>query len=266
MVKGLSCSLFMVLVLALASEVVGQDGTSCAPLAPTRMSAGLVSLVAFQVPAEGLLTGANVVNLMPIASSVGQAKRVAPGKAFLLSLLLPGLGERTCGASTRGWALTATEATLWASMVAFRLYGHWRTQDYRAYAASKAGVSPEGKSHRYFVDIGNYASIDSYNAAMLRERNLAKVYQDTETYFWRWPSEVERIRYAHLRVSADNAYQRSLMIVGAILANHLVSAIDALWVARRTQQHASQGMTDVQFDFGCSPVNPGISVTVVRHF
>ncbi len=151
-------------------------------------------------------------------------------------------------------------------MVAFRLYGHWRTQDYRAYAASKAGVSPEGKSHRYFVDIGNYASIESYNAAMLRERNLAKVYQDTETYFWRWPSEVERIRYAHLRVSADNAYQRSLMIVGAILANHLASAIDALWVARRTQQHASQGMTDVQFDFGCSPVNPGISVTVVRHF
>lgn len=212
------------------------------------------------------LGGAGANHLFPLTRSLPPAREVSPGKAFLLSLLLPGLGERACGASTRGWAFTATEAGLWAGVVSFRLYGHWRTEDYRAYAVAKAGVDPEDKPHRYFVDIGNYPSLEAYNAAMLRDRNLPKVYPETEAYFWRWPSEVERIRYAHLRVSADKAYQRSVLLIGAVLANHLVSAIDAMWVAKRTQQHPKQSMVDVDVDFAYSPAGARVGVTVMRHF
>jgi hypothetical protein len=160
----------------------------------------------------------------------------------------------------------AAEATLWAGFAAFRVYGDWRSEDYRAYAAAQAGVEPRGKSHRYFVDIGNYIDIEAYNAAMLRERNLPKVYLDTETYFWAWPSDVERIRYAHLRVGADNAYQRSLMAVGAIIANHLVSAIDAMWLAKRSNRHAHQGGVELGVDWRYSAAGATMRVAALYRF
>lgn len=200
------------------------------------------------------------------ALSTGEVTGKSPARAFLLSLLLPGLGERYCGAATRGWAFTAAEAGLWAGFAAFRFYGDWRSEDYRAYAAARAGVDPRGKSHRYFVDIGNYSDIEAYNAAMLRERNLPKVYLDTETYFWAWPSEVERLRYAHLRVGADKAYQRSVMVVGAIIANHLVSAIDAMWLAKRSNRHARQGDVEFGVDWRYSAAGASLRVAALYRF
>lgn len=195
-----------------------------------------------------------------------ESRRASPGRAFLLSLVFPGLGERYGGASSRGWAFTAAEALLWAGFFSFRLYGDWRTEDYRAYAAAYAGVDPTGKSHRYFVDIGNYISIEAYNAAMLRERNLARLYLDAEAHHWAWPSDGQRVRYAHVRVEADNAYQRSILVAGAIIANHLASAIDALWVSKRRERSVPQGGLDLDVHFGWSSAGATLLLSAAHQF
>jgi hypothetical protein len=127
-------------------------------------------------------------------------------------------------------------------------------------------VDPKGKPHRYFVDVGNYISIDAYNAAMLRDRNLPKVYLDREAFYWAWPSDVQRVRYAHLRVGADNAYQHSVMVVGAIIANHLASAIDAMWVAKRGNRRSPHSALRLDVDFASSPAGSRVVLSAAYSF
>ncbi len=254
--------------LTLAACGWAQDGVGARFRAEQQRVAllGLVALEGGSLTAQPTGWGLGVGNSSCSSFAESEGKKRSPGRAFLLSLLLPGLGEPYCGASSRGWAFTAAEALLWAGFVSFRLYGDWRTEDYRAYAATYAGVDPEGKSHRYFVDIGNYISIEAYNAAMLRERNLARLYLDTEAYHWAWQSDVQRVRYAHLRVGADNAYQRSVLVVGAIIANHLASAIDAMWVAKRSKRSLPQGGLDLDVHFGWSSAGATLLLSAAHQF
>jgi hypothetical protein len=147
------------------------------------------------------------------------------GKAFLFSFVLPGLGEKYVGADRKGAVFMATELTLWLSYAGFITYRDWRKEDYKTYAATHAGVDLDGKSDSYFVDVGNYDSIHDYNAAKLRQRNLADYYRDIEANFWQWESQQQREKFDQLRISADRADNQSLFVIGAIFANHILSAL-----------------------------------------
>jgi hypothetical protein len=173
------------------------------------------------------------------------------GKAFLLSLALPGMGERYTGRYTRGSRFFATEVVLWLSYAGFTTYRDWRKEDYRNFAATYAQVDVRGKSDTYFIDVGNYRNIYTYNAAKLRQRNLPKYYRDVEKYFWQWDSESHRKKFDNLRISADKAYSRSLFVIGMVFANHVISAIDAVVLAHdynKSSKHAL--LWDVRFGDG----------------
>jgi hypothetical protein len=187
------------------------------------------------------------------------------GKAFLLSLALPGMGERYAGRTTRGNSFIATEVLLWLSYAGFVTYADWRKEDYRTYAATYAQVDVTGKSDTYFIDVGNYRSIHTYNAAKLRQRNLPKYYRDVEKYFWQWDTESHRKKFDDLRVSADKANSRSLFVVGAVFANHLISAIDAVVMAHHANKPAKQAfLWDVRF--GDGEMEPLVQVGVRGEF
>lgn len=188
------------------------------------------------------------------------------GRAFFLSLLLPGLGERYAGARTKATIFMSTEVALWLGYISFHTYGQWREADYRAFASSYAGVTLAGKPHGYFIDIGNYISLEEYNEAMLRDRNLPEVYLDPLTYYWRWPDEGYRLRYLKLRVSADNASQRAMLTLGAIFANHLISAIDAMWSVLRYNKQLERSGIDLDLRLGMNAGGHTISLTARKSF
>ncbi len=187
------------------------------------------------------------------------------GKAFLFSLILPGLGERYAGANKKAQFFLASEMTLWLGYAGFVTYRDWRKDDYKTYAASYAGVDLEGKSDSYFVDIGNYDSIYEYNAAKLRQRNLPDYYRDVEQYYWDWDNDTHRHKFDQLRISADNANNRATFVVGAILANHVISAIDAVWSVFKYEQ-SRQASVDWNIQFGDGVVNPNINVSLTARF
>ena len=192
--------------------------------------------------------------------------RKSHGKAFLLSLLLPGLGERYAGSMTKSKIFMSTEVALWASYIYFYTYAGIREDDYRAYAAHYGGVALDGKESEYFINIGNYLDIDEYNAAMLRDRNLPEVYADADAYFWRWPGDKERVEYARLRVSADDAQQYSVMMIGAIFANHLISAVDAMWSAMRYNKRLAENGVDMHIKYGMDGGGQRVMLTAVKSF
>ena len=187
------------------------------------------------------------------------------GKAFLYSLILPGLGEKYAGANKKAQFFFATEITLWLGYTGFVTYRDWRKDDYKTYAASHAGVELEGKSDSYFVDIGNYDSIYEYNAAKLRQRNLPDYYRDIEQYYWNWENEAHRHKFDQLRISADNANNRATFVVGAILANHVISAIDAVWSVYKYEKNR-QASLDWNLQLGDGVMSPNVNVSLTARF
>jgi hypothetical protein len=153
-------------------------------------------------------------------------------KAFLRSLILPGAGEYYLGKNTLAKTFFATEVTLWLSYFAFRQYSKWLRDDALAFAVTHSGANIEGKPSQFFVDIGNYIDIYEYNDFKLRFGEVEKVY-DEGNYFWSWDRDNNRRRFENMRIASDRALNRSTFVIGAVLANHLISAIHASWQTHR---------------------------------
>lgn len=168
--------------------------------------------------------------------------------AFFLSLLLPGAGEYYAGSKKMAGIFLGTEALLWSTFTSFRVYGKWKKNDYERMAIAHAGVSAEGKDHDYFVALELYDNIREYNAEMMRNRDFDALFPENEEYSWQWDSRESRLKYERLRVASDNAFERSLLVVGGVLLNHLFSAVDAL----RLAQGAAKGV-----EVGLAPLPEG---------
>jgi hypothetical protein len=202
----------------------------------------------------------------PNAVSLGEPmKTKSKGKAFLLSALLPGLGERYVGYREKSEIFMAAEVVLWLSYAGFNKYGDWCKQDCQVYAATYAGANIAGKSDNYFTNLGRYDNIDDYNAAQLRDRNLPKYYRDVDNYYWQWDSEANRLKYEEIRRAAKRADNRATFALGAILANHLISAIDAVWSAHRANS-ANQAGLEWEIKFGDGHINPAVKFSLAAAF
>ncbi len=181
------------------------------------------------------------------------------GKAFVLSLVLPGAGEYYAGSKTMANVFFGTEAAMWLGYLSLRTYGDWKKKDYRLFAVAHAGVDLSGKNHQYFVDIENYSNIVDFNDAKLQQRYPNKMYPEDETHYWEWDSETSRKRFERLRLSSDQAYNISLIFIGGIVVNHIVSGIDALRVAKKKDK------LDIQVSLYRLDAN-GTVLTVVKKF
>lgn len=162
------------------------------------------------------------------------------GKAFLLSFLLPGLGEYYAGSKKMAKVFLGTEVALWTTFFSFRIYGDWRKDDYKNFAIAHAHINPTGKNHDYFVDIEHYDDIRAYNQSKLQKREVDKLYPDNKEYSWKWDSKKNRLKYEQIRMSSDRAFSNSVLVVGVVVLNHLVSGIDAMRVARKADKKISE--------------------------
>jgi len=193
----------------------------------------LITSQVFRVSAQ------NVVPTAPGKKSVGLAA--------IYSLLLPGMGELyTDGFSTGKYFLIA-EGAIWLTYAGFSVYGDALRDDARAFAVAHAGVSLSGKDDQFFVDVGNFMSIDEYNDKKLRDRDLAKVYDPTQGYAWNWDSDLSRSSYREQRVASDNVYNNRKFVLAAVLLNHVASAVNAARNAIARNAEAGAQQTSLQF-------------------
>lgn len=158
-------------------------------------------------------------------AAVGGKKKV--GLAAIYSLLLPGMGEWYADRFSSGKYFLMAEGGLWLTFAGFQLYGDALRDDARSFAAAHAGVSAAGKSDQFFVDIGNFSTLDAYNEKQLRDREPERLYTASAGYGWAWDSDAARVAYRGQRVGSDNVYNNRKFVVAAVILNHVVSAINA---------------------------------------
>jgi len=171
------------------------------------------------------------INSVQIGTVLNQAPRLQAGagkdaKPFLKSLLIPGWGQYSQGRKNQALLFFGLEVSFWGGMAGVQAYGKSLEGDYRAYAVSHADIDASGKTHDFYVNIGNYDNQSEYNAAQQISRDYEALYIGEE-YYWQWDSDGNRETFDNLRVKSDLYKNSAIYFAGAIVINHLASAIDA---------------------------------------
>ena len=148
------------------------------------------------------------------------------------SLVLPGWGEYSLGNQIRGRIFVLSETTLFLAILGSHFISKRQETEYRAYAAEHAGISPVGKDRQFWVDIGNYSSLLAFNEEHLRWRDFNALYEDNDTWTWSWDSNDNREKFENMRIASDSWMLRSSFFIGGVVLNHIVSAIDALYLSK----------------------------------
>ena len=155
-----------------------------------------------------------------------QTAKKSRGLAILYSLLLPGMGELYADGYDSGKYFTIAEGVLWGTYIGMSVYASNQEDNFKAYATSNASINTVGKNDDYFATIGQFENIDEYNDQKALERNFNQMY-DSETFFWKWQSTEDRRTYRSMWSSSEQTNNDLRFVVGAMLLNRVVSAINA---------------------------------------
>ncbi|MGA7159578.1 MAG: hypothetical protein WBZ48_01160 [Bacteroidota bacterium] len=175
-------------------------------------------------------------------------KKKSQATAVLYSLLLPGMGEWYADDFGSGRYSLIAEATLWLTYASFQQYGTWYQNDARQFAVAHASASSNGKNDQFFVNMANFDNVYEYNDQKLRERDAADLYDPASGYFWSWDSDADREHFRALRVSGDRIFNNSRFVIGAVIVNHIVSAINAARLVRHYNKNADEGLGSWQIE------------------
>ena len=154
----------------------------------------------------------------------------SPGLALIYSLLVPGLGQVYTNRFDVGKYFMISEASLWLGYAAFTIYGNWLLNDAYNFAAIHAGVNNSGKEKddQFYIDIANWNNYEDYNNEQLIFGQYDKLYNPANGYYFYWDQEANRRIYREDKLAGDRTKNDRLFIVGAILVNHVISAISAI--------------------------------------
>ena len=148
------------------------------------------------------------------------------------SLIIPGWGQKTLGKPKRARFYNYIESGTLLTLISSSTFSNIEKKNYKAFASRHAGISSSGKDHKYWVDIGNYNSINAYNDEHLRNREIDDLYSDDNRWSWGWDLELNRKIFENKRIRSDQLELFATFSVGALILNHLISSIDALYLKR----------------------------------
>jgi hypothetical protein len=187
-------------------------------------------------------------------NSQNHSKSVA--KAALYSTLVPGWGEYYVGHKKKARVFFTVEVLSWIGFIGFTTYGNWKEDDFIRLANERAGADLNGKDDWFLDMVGFYDDIDEYNS-------FGRVYDPDRPYLddnasnhWRWQNPSDKELYRHLKNRSREANRRADFMIGLLVLNRVVSVIDAVRDAKRSQRifDGSFGQTGrIRYRFDVNP-------------
>jgi hypothetical protein len=164
---------------------------------------------------------------LELSSSLQNNSRKSPALAIIYSLLLPGMGELYADSYSSGKYFTIAEGALWGVFFGMNTYGNWQRDQYKSYAQSTGGVNPNGKNSDFYATIADYQSVYEYNNIKALDREFTQMLDPSQNY-WQWPSTTDRKAYRTLWTSSEQTFNNVRFVVGAMIVNRIISAINAV--------------------------------------
>lgn len=213
------------------------------------LAASIAAVPASASTLDGMFRGAveeEVKTFYPddAGGGVAEGESHSKKKAFLLSLMLPGLGQRYN--ESYGWsnAFFAVEAALWTTFIVYKTQEHYRADDYEEYAEAFANVSGGGKDEDYYRILTIYDNSDDYNMSVrIEARQLYDTREGQESYYaenaygpdksFQWRDDGNQFQFRIIRNDALNSGKRADYALSAAFINRAISAVQAARVAGR---------------------------------
>ena len=193
-------------------------------------------------------------------------------KAALYSALLPGLGEYYVGNRRKARVFFAVEAVTWIGYLSYKVYGNWKEDDLIRFASEYANANLEGKSQEFQDWVGFYDDIDQYNSlGRVQDQDRPYLIDNFENH-WRWQSDDDKANYRNLKNSSREAFRRTNFLVGLAVVNRIVSIIDAVRDAKRSNSEIKDAdfslVGKIKYRFNIDPFsnNKPVSFAVVASF
>lgn len=179
---------------------------------------------------KGSFFNNNFDSLQKANNNMQPRVKKSPGLAMIYSLLVPGMGQLYTKRFDVGKYFLISEAALWTAFASFTLYGNWLLNDAYNYSVLHAGVikGDKAKDDNFWINISNYDNVEQYNNDMLEQGNYDQVYFPGSGFDFTWDNVSNRKNYREDKLSGDRIKNDRLFVVGAILINHLISAVSAI--------------------------------------
>lgn len=198
--------------------------------------------------------------------------RKSPGKAFALSLLVPGLGQYYNGSRIKPFVFLGVEVTAWAMY--FKWHGdyedittsfenfqraHWSRESYADYLQAAYGVRdddsaiavevshhlPDTETGQYFEMTGKYnqfawgwddATRDGLGLNDWLSNPDIAIVDQAHT-----PISARREAYLQMRKDANDKYDQAERMIIVSIVNHLISGFEAYIGAKRHNKQVGGG-------------------------
>ena len=170
------------------------------------------------------------------SKTLGQLDTEKSIDPVIKSFLVPGWGQRDLGFKNRSKIYNYIEVGILLSIFSSSKFSNEIKRNYITYATEHAGIIADDKDREFWVDIGNYNSINDYNNEHLRNREFGDLYPQSKKWSWNWDSEKNRTYFESNRIQADKLKLFSSFTLGALFVNHFISSIDALYLKRLLSQ------------------------------
>jgi Family of unknown function (DUF5683) len=158
-------------------------------------------------------------------------------KAGLYSALIPGLGQRYVGSPTKMKIFMGLEIGVWLGYASYKVYQGWKEDDMINFAADRGNAQLANKSDEFRDLVGFYESIDQYNmVARATDFGTRPYLMDTPENHWRWQSATDQNSYRQYKNRWREAGRRAEMMVVVAVINRLVSIVDAVRDARKSNR------------------------------
>ncbi len=149
---------------------------------------------------------------------------------MIKSLLVPGWGEASLGYQKSSRFFIHTETILMIGCLTAYKLGEMERNKYITFANEHAGAK-NINDHKYWVDIGNYNSNQTFDEEHLRMRDGKEGQWSSYPWLWEGGSSL-RTRFERMRINSDKLFFTGKFIIGGILLNHIVSGINTLYLTR----------------------------------
>ncbi len=191
----------------------------------------------------------NDLSLRKLTTDIQNSPSTQPQHAFIKSAIIPGWGEISSG-SNAGYVFLGVELLLWGSRFYFGDQVDLHEKDAYMFALQNAGLKPGDYEAVFMQRISRYNSSGfdpgGYNEHILRRaQNLYPDDQVAQNQYilenaildddlaWNWGSRDQRRRYSIKLKNADHNRDYIKFVTGAIVANHIISAINSFRIANR---------------------------------
>jgi len=203
-----------------------------------------------------------------------------PGRAMLLSAVIPGMGQFYAGAKLRGAIFLALEAAGWTTFAVYQTQGknkendyqdfadaHWHRADYWSAVQTIAEQNdwnggpvqnanwevlldylpqnfthelPSSNTQQYYEMIGKYLTQFGFGW------NDATGDIDSTQYYDGTFSSNNPSRYEQIRFDSNQLLDHATVALEVVLVNHVISALDAAFLVRRQNKRAVETSLNVE--------------------